>query len=169
MSLNTATNYDYLIDALRLHLGDTNPASYRYLDEWLRTALMYSIKTLQRWWNYKYLIDSNYDIYRNPNISFLFPEPPIIQTVDERPIVLMASIIIKQGALENSSWATGSWKDYEISYSNIESGKMKEFSLKSDWDELTSLIKQPSKRLAWTEKGHLPGWTSPGYEKDTIP
>lgn len=167
MSITVATNLDYLIDSLRLHLGDTNPLSYRYLDEWLRTAIVLSVKNLQRWWNYKYLIDDiTYDISRNPHTIFLFESPPILEHGDERPVILQAAIIIKQGALENSAWDFGSWKDYEISYSNIESSKSRDSSLKRDIDELSLYLKPPTKRLMWADKRSLPGYKENQYERE---
>ena len=153
-----ATELNYLIPRLRLKLGDLNPSSYRYLDEWLHAALIASIDALQRWWNYKYIIDNNNRVYRNPNIGFLFPEPPIIERGDIQPIILMASIILKSGSLENFSWNLGSWRDAEISFSNIEGGRGKQESLKSDWEELKSLLTIPGKKLAFPVKGHLPGY-----------
>lgn len=167
MAVSTSTNLDYLIDMLRLHLGDTDPASYRYMDEWLRTALVASVKELQRWWNYRYLLDSSYNVYRNPNHVFLFSEPPIIQDADEKPIILMASIIIKKGSLENNSWNVGSWRDAEISYSNIEGNRAKLESIRDDWNQLTALLKPPTKRLVQSKKGSLPGYLNNLYERLT--
>lgn len=167
MSVDTTTNLDYIIDSLRLHLGDITPATYRYTDAWLRTALIMSVKALQRWWNYRYLIDTDYNAYRNTNVTFLFALPPIIQDVDERPIVLMASIIIKEGSLENNSWAVGSWRDAEIAYSNIEGNKSKLESIAKDWKELTDTLKPPVKRLAQPKKGSLPGYKNNIYERIT--
>jgi hypothetical protein len=170
MSLTTAVNYDYLIDSLRLHLGDIDSTSYRYLDEWLRTALALSIKGLQKRWNYRYLLDDDYNVYRNTNITFLFAEPPIIQHGDEDPIILKASIILKSGTLENSSYNYGSWRDFEISYSNIESSRSKDSSLRRDMEMLDEILKPPQKRLAFTAKRSLPGYKDNAYEygKDEI-
>jgi hypothetical protein len=167
MPVDETTNLDYLIDSLRLHLGDTNSGSYRYTDEWLRTALIMSVKALQRWWDYKYLVDTNYDVYRNQHWTYLFPEPPIIEHGDEYPVILMAAIITKEGSLENNSWNVGSWKDAEIAFSNIEGNKAKMESLKNDWDALTDIIKPPTKRLARTTKGSLPGYKRNQYERST--
>lgn len=164
MPIETSTNLDYLITIFRLHLGDIDAANYRYLDSWLRTALVAAVKDLQSWWNHKYLINSNYNVYRNTRVEFLFPEPPIIQNSDELPIVLMASIIVKGGSLESSSWNLGSWKDHEISYSNIEGGKTKRESLMRDWETLSQLVKPPKERLAWTIKGSLPGFHENPFE-----
>lgn len=164
MSIDTSTNLDYLITSLRLHLGDTDSSSYRYTDPWLRTAIVLSVKALQTWWNHKYLIDTNYDSYRNPHSDFLFPSPPIIQNSDEQPIVLMAAIIIKGGSLESNSWNIGSWKDHEIAYSNIEGNRAKLESFRRDWLSLTQLLKPPSDRLAWAKKGSLPGFNRNPFE-----
>src|SRR4030067_3022549 len=120
-----------------------------------------------RWWNYKYLIDTNYDAYRNANITYLFPEPPIIEYGDEEIIILMASIVIKEGSLESNSWAVGSWRDAEIAYSNIEGNRAKLESIRKDWDALTQLIKPPTKRLAQAKKSSLPGYIGNEYERLT--
>ena len=166
MAITTETNLDYLITDLRLHLGDiTEP--YRYTTDWLRTSLVMSVKALMRWWNYKYLIDSDYNASRNPRSTFLFPAPPTIEYGDEYPIVLMASIIIKEGSLEESAWNAGSWRDAEIAYSNIEGNRARTTSLKQDWETLESILKPPQKRLAQSRKGSLPGYKSNRYERDT--
>ena len=159
-----ATTLIYLIPYLRLQLGDINPASYRYDDTWLEISLQLSVKSLGRWWNFKYLLDTNNEIYRNPNTVFLFPEPPIIEVYDERAIILMASIIIKEGSLENNSWNVSSWKDAEISYSNLEGNRAKLESLKKDWDELLEILTPPTKRLAYPTKSSLPGYRNNQYE-----
>lgn len=161
------TTVNYLIPDLRLHLHDLDSTSYRYLDAWLTTALLASIKVLQRWWNFKYLVDSSNRIYRNPNKVFLFNEPPVVENADERPITLMAAIIIKEGSLENSSWNYVIWRDNEVSFSNRESSQAKQVSLKADWDELTSLVTPPTKKLASPLKGDLPGYIGNIYERGT--
>lgn len=167
MAIETATNLDYLIPELRLHLGDTDETAYRYTDVWLRTSLVMSVKALMRWWNYKYLVDTDYNASRNPRIIFLFPEPPVIEHGDEYAIILMASIIIKEGSLEESAWSVGSWRDAEIAYSNIEGNKARTTSLKQDWATLESLLKPPQKRLAQSKKGSTPGYLTNRYERDT--
>jgi hypothetical protein len=165
MAILSETNYDYLIDRLRLHLGDIDSSSYRYMDEWLRTALSMAIKKLQRWWNYRYLINTDNDVYRNSRYSFQFSSPPIIQHKDEDPIILMASIIIKEGSLENASWDSVSWKDAEISYSNLEGSRARRESLKNDWEALFHVLTPPSKRLAKSIKGSLPGYIHNEYDR----
>lgn len=167
MAVSTETNLDYLIDSLRLHLGDINFDTYRYTDEWLRTALVLSVKSLMKWWNYKYLLDNDNNVERNSHSTYLFPSPPIIERGDERAIILMASIIMKEGSLENSSYDMGSWRDAEIAYSNIESSKAKQLSLQKDIEELKSIITPPSRRLAQPVKGSLPGYLNNLYERIT--
>ena len=158
------SNVRYLIPDLRLHLGDLDPTSYRYMDDWLEASLIMSIKSLGRWWRYKYLLDDSNLVYRNPYFPFAMSEPPIIDVMDERIIILMSSIIIKGGTLENNAWNVGSWRDAEIAYSNIESSRSRTESLKRDVDELKNLIQPPSKRLARTQKGDLPGYLNNDYE-----
>lgn len=142
-------NVSALIPALRLHLGDTDSSAYRYLDEWLKLALVLAIQTLGRRWSNKYLVDENsFEVSRNPDVStFVLEEPPVIQPIDIRPIILQASIIIKNGSLEANAWNLVSWRDYEVSYSNLESGRQRDNSLKMDIEELDSILKPPSKRV----------------------
>jgi hypothetical protein len=159
------TTVDYFLPELRLHLGDINPATYRYTDEWLEVALEMAIKALGRWWNLKYLIDmSTHLVSRNPNQNFVLSEPPVIEMQDERPILLMASIIIKEGSLENNSWNAGAWKDAEISFSNLEGSRSKQLSLQKDWEELSMILSAPTSRLAQTVKGSLLGYKQNTFE-----
>ncbi len=158
MSIPVETDLDYLIPALRWKLGDIDSSSYRYLDEWLRVSLVFAVKALQRWWGIRYLIDeTTYEISRYTGSTFVFDEPPVIQPQDETPIILMAAIITKDGSLESSSWNTGSWRDAEVSVSNIEGGKIKESSLKRLWEELQFYIKPPTRRLTGAVRTEIPG------------
>lgn len=158
---------DYLIPQVRLYIGDLNPLAYRYLDNWLSTALVGAIKSLGKWWKNKYLVDINDLVSRNPTIVFSNEAPPIISFDDERVIIIMASIIVLEGSLENLSWSLGSWKDAEISYSNIENGRVKDSRIKRMWDELNSLLLPPTKRLANAKKGSLPGYIGNRWEHKT--
>lgn len=158
------TTLTFLIPELRLHLGDIDPATYRYIDVWLELSLEMSIKALSRWWNFKYLINTNKEAYRNPNHVFLFAEPPVIEYQDERLIILMASIITKEGSLEANSWNAGAWKDAEISFSNLEGSRSKQLSLQKDWEELNLLISAPTRRLAQAIKGSLKGYKNNTFE-----
>ena len=89
----------------------------------------------------------------------------MIENSDERIIILMASIIIKGGSLEENSWNVGSWRDAEIYYSSIESNRAKTVSLRRDMDELKDLITPPTRKLAGAKKGSLPGYLNNLYER----
>jgi len=162
--MTTTVNLSYLIPRLRLHIGDTDSDNYRHLDEWLRLSLVVGVESLQKWWNYKYLINEDDDVYRNPTIRFLQPEPPVIERGDIKPILLMSAIIIKSGDLENLSWNVGAWRDAEISFSNIEASRRKDETIKRDWEELIGILKPPQKRLAESAKAHLPGYVGNPFE-----
>jgi hypothetical protein len=161
----TGTNVSYLIERLRLHLGDFT-VPYRYLDEWLETSLLVAVELLMPRWNYRYIVDESDQVARNPNHTYLFASPPIIQRADIWPIVIQASIVIKEGSLENSSWSFGAWRDSEIQFSNLESSRSKDASLKRDLELLDAMLPERSKRLAQPKKGHLPGYKGNVYEHD---
>lgn len=156
--ITVTTDLDYLIPELRVRLGDTDSTAYRYLDEWLRVSLVSALKSLQRWWRIRYLIDeTTYVVTRYPLSTFTMAEPPVIQQQDEIPIIIMASILTKSGVLQNTSWTIGSWRDAEIAVSNIESGKMKDSSLMRDWAELEMYLLPPTKRLTGVVRSSIPG------------
>lgn len=162
------TSLDYLIPYVRLNIGDTNPAAYRYTDEWITVSLVAAVKTLGAWWRNKYLLTAENLVYRNTEIIEEAADgESVIMSADERPIVLMASIVMLQGSLENSAWNIASWKDAEISYSNLEGGKLRNSNLGRLWDELQYLMLPPTKRLARTRKQSLPGYLNNKYERDT--
>ena len=148
-----------LIPVLRLKLGDTNPLTYRYLDAWLVTSLEASLSLLARYWGSKYLLTSTGVVYRNTAyIDFTEVSPPIIQFKDEWIIILAASIIVKSGTLENLSWSISSWRDSELQFSNLQSGKEKSTSLDRDIDELSKFLRSPIRRPvaavrnSWTDQ-----------------
>lgn len=149
-----SVNVDYLIEPLRLRIGDLNPAAYRYLDEWLITALIASVRSLARRWNSKYFISDYGAVERNTDFAdFEFDESyGVIQEKDEQIIVINAAIIILQGSLENQSWNLGSWRDSEISYSNIETSRAKKDILDRLTNELDSYLRPPKNRLVGTSK-----------------
>lgn len=163
--MTDTVDLSYLLPRLRLHIGDLDSENYRYLDEWLELSLVSAVEALQKWWNYKYLIDENDLAYRNSKVRFLHSSPPIIERGDIRPIILMAAIVLRTGQLEELSWNVGAWRDAEISYSNIEASRRKDDLLEKDWNELTGILKPPQKRLASGQKGHLPGYLSNQFEK----
>lgn len=156
--INQATDLDYLIPSLRWKLGDIDSTQYRYVDEWLRVALVMSLKALQRWWGIRYTIDeTTYVVSRYEGSTFVIDEPPVIQPQDESPIVIMAAILTKEGSLESSAWVVGSWRDAEVSVSNIESGRIREGLLGRLWDELMWYVTPPTKRLTGVVRTDIPG------------
>lgn len=158
MPIEVTTDLDYLIPSLRWRIGDIDSSNYRYLDSWLRVALVDSLKILQSWWGIRYLIDeTTYVVSRYSGSTFNFDAPPVIQSMDEAPIVLMAAILTKNGSIENASWATGSWRDAEISVSNIEGSRVREGLLGRLWDELLWYVTPPSKRLMGIQRSSIPG------------
>jgi len=161
----TTTTLDYLIPDVRLKIGDLDSTAYRYLDEWILNSLILSVKSLQRFWNNKYLLDSTNAVYRNPELTFLLDEVDgVIEDRDEYILIVMSSTIILEGSLENNSWNISSWKDAEISFTNLESGRIKNDLLKRLRDELYSYLKPPSKRLAWAIGNPLVGYKDNPYE-----
>lgn len=153
------TNLDYLITPLRLHIGGNTPP-YTYSSDELRTHLVYAVKALAGRWNNRYIINSttNY-AERNPYLSYGFTDPPLIQFSDERAIILQASIDIKGTDSYLSGANAVSWKDDEVSYSNLESVKQRENSLLRDILELNNILPVAGKRLAGPRKASLPGFT----------
>jgi len=167
MPIDVVTDLDFLLPELRLRLGDTDSAAYRYLDSWLRVSLVTALKSLQRWWRIRYIIDeTTYVVTRYPDSTFLIDEPPVIQQQDQTPILIMAQILTQSGTLENMSWSVGSWRDAEVSVSNIESGRLKDSSLERLWNELLWYLKPPTKRLNPGYRDSIPG--AEEYGKGTL-
>jgi hypothetical protein len=159
----------YLIPLLRLKIGDIDVATQRYVDSWLLVALSASIGTLASWWNFKYTVDSNNLVSRSGDAdNYITTEPPTIEPQDEMSIVLMAGIITTGGALRNSSWNLASWRDAEISYTNLQSGAIGKDLLAELWTELLGLMTPPTKRLASPMKQSLPGYKYNIWENGII-
>jgi len=142
-------NVDYLIPYLRLKIGDTDATAYKYLDDWLKTSLILAVRALGRRWGSKYIITDSGVASRNTTYTdWEFDESTgTIQDKDENPIILQAALLVLQGSLENSAWNIGSWRDAEISVSNIQQGNLREQTIKNLQAELDSIVRPPSKRL----------------------
>jgi hypothetical protein len=117
----------FLIPDLRVQLGDlTEP--YRFSDDTIETALFTAIKILGRRWRYRYLIDEDDTVTRNSSINFETTSPTI-EFADQGIIVLQAAIILKSSSAWESTWDIGSWRDDEVSYSNIQAAKSRDASI----------------------------------------
>jgi len=138
MAYNTS-NLEELIFPLRVQIGDTD-AVPTFSDEHLHRVLRVAVADLMRRWSDKYYVDNEGVVHRNPNITFDWSSPPEIQHKDRRPIILQSSIMIKSGAKFSESGDVSSWRDEEISYSNIESARQISSTLTDDINELESLL-----------------------------
>jgi len=158
---------DYLIPYVRVEIGDLTAASYRYLDEWILSALILATKKSYRYWRSKYLITDEGIVTRSTTISFDTTEDTgVIEDRDEPILVILAAITILEGGLESHAWDIASWKDAEISYSNIAGGQIRNDNLKRLKVQLDDMIKAPTKRLAWTQGAPLPGFMNE-FERKT--
>lgn len=146
--ISSPTNIDYMIDQVRLRLGDFDGTIYS--DTLIRTALISGIKYLQKRWRSKYQVVtsgtytgdnssapsgyaqastvdgiayiplglSNNDVYRNPFVTFNQDPPPVIEQNDEDAIVLATAYIVHLAKLTNSSSAFVSWSTEDIRFTN---------------------------------------------------
>ena len=150
------SNLEELIAPLRVQIGDTD--STDYTDEILHLILRNAIAALMRRWNDRYYVDNDGVVHRNPNETFDWSSPPVIEHRDRRPVVLQASIMIKSGKKFSESGDAVSWRDEEVAYSNIESARQRSSTLADDVAELNALL--PEKKLARSVYGRLYGWNN---------
>jgi len=157
--MSQTTTLAYLIPQFRRQLSDyTTP--YTYDDATLSGFLLDGVKALGHRWNNKYYVAtvagvSNLIIRNGNSYLFDFSEPPVIQTQDERAIILQASVIIKSSTKWSESGSAVNWRDEEIAYSNVQSAKQRSSTLDDDVRELNELF--PIK-LAQSRSGRLYGW-----------
>ena len=154
------TTVSGLIDPLRRQLDDV-VEPYTFEDDTLVGYLLDAVKALgSRWYNKYYVTTvsglTNRVVRNDVDDLFDFSEPPVIQSTDERPIVLQASVIIKGSSKYKQSGSAVSWRDEEIAYSNIESARQRSSTLQDDLDELNRLLPM---KLARGKMGHLYGWS----------
>ncbi len=141
-----SSGLEELISILRIQIGDTE-STPTYSDETLHEILRHSVSSLMNRWNHKYFVDNDGVVQRDTSdFIFDYSSPPVIQRQDHRAIVLMASIMIKSGKKFSTSSNTISFRDEEISYSNIESSRQLSSSLQDDLSELETML--PKKKLA---------------------
>ncbi len=168
VEITVPTDLDQLIPDLRLHIWDYE-VPYTFSDDMLKFCLVAGLKMLMPRWSYRYIpIDNttSWSVARSTEEDFPLPSPPVIMYHDERPIILAAAIMLKSGKIYTASWDTVSWRDDEVSYSNITGGKMAEGSLLRDMDELDRLIPARGKRLAQAKKQSLLGFSSATNEME---
>jgi len=162
VEMSETSDLDYLLPALRMHIWDISEPS-TYSDGTLRRALVTGLKLLMSRWNSRYIptynsSSLNWDVARNAADVFKHAAPPTIMYMDERPIVLAAAIALNSGYVYHAAAGTVSWRDEEISFSNIAGSKLQEASLLRDIDELNKLVPDRRKRLATTKRQELPGF-----------
>jgi hypothetical protein len=159
-----------LIPYVRVKIGDFS-SPYRYESDWIRSAIRAASITLQQYLHNKYLLDEDTDdIIRNTEYSpwyYAESQSGVLEYQDKNLYIVMSAIIMLQGDLENNAWNLASWKDFEISYTNMESGRTQSKILDNLWNELYSLITPPTKRLAQPRKSSLPGFLRNRYETNT--
>lgn len=161
----TSTNLDYLLPFLRQRIGDITVGDYRYTDDWLKTALVAGVWALEKRWSRKYLMDSNNNIMRNTaEWTYQDASPPILQHQDVNSVLLQAAIIVLEGSLESYAWHLGTWRDAEISYSNIAAGKTRDKNLDRFIAELDEIYPPQGKKLRGSLKGSLPGYRKNPHE-----
>lgn len=162
MAIHNQTDLDYLIDDLRLHLGDlTTP--YTFEDTTLRHALVMACKILAKRWRNRYKLDSDYAVTRNSSGDFAESSPPVIEYADEAAFILQAAILLKSAELRDSVWDIQSWKDDEVSYSNIQAGRSAGDLIGQDKALLEEWFK---KRLFGSDRQSLSGFHLPYNQRE---
>lgn len=148
------SNLEELILPLRVQIGDTD-LTPTYSDEHLHMVLREAVASLMYRWSDKYYVDNEGVVNRNPDMTFDWSSPPVVQHKDRRAIVLQSSIMIKSGKKFSESGDAVSWRDEEISYSSIEAARQRSSTLDDDITELENLL--PGKKLARPLYGRLYG------------
>lgn len=157
MAIDVVTGLDHLIPDLRIHLGDISEP-LKYADNHLRHTLVIACKALMKKWRNRYLINATYVVSRNAGVTYEDTSPPIIQYSDERAFILQASIVVKSAVLQDSAWDIASWRDDEVSYSNIAGGATLRKSLQDDINELELWLRR---RLFGSARQSLTGFKLP--------
>lgn len=143
--ITTVTNLDYLIPAVRMHVGDLTSTAFS--DTILRTALVYGMQSLGPRWNNRYfimlsgmalddhtlstpagtitvdVIPNEYDAFRNTYQTFESEAPPVLEQTDQTPLLLSAAILVRKSALTSTISAFSAWSTPDLSYSNVQSSK----------------------------------------------
>ena len=171
----TTSNLDYLIDPVRLHVGDM--AGSTFSDGLVLTSLVFGVKYLQHRWNSKYLIyasgmlvsgttvntpqgqctldtlPNENDVFRNCYATFTSDAPPIIDQSDEYAIVLTAAILLRRSVFASSISVFSNWSTPDLSFSNVASHKALLDTINADVAALDMLFKG---KLAAPQKSTWP-------------
>lgn len=159
--ITDVTNLDFLITPLQMQYGDY--AGTAYSESVYRTALVQSVKALQRRWSSKYLIDDDNNITRNSTLAtstYLTTSPPIIVQGDEQAIILQGVVMLRQIQLYGGSSAFANWSTPDLSYSNVSSSKVSSDLWKQAIQDVDDWFSKPlgraSKRFFYTLEGLYP-------------
>lgn len=168
--ITSSTNVDYLIDSVRLRLGDFEGTVYSQI--LIRTAIISAIKFLQKRWKSKYQVVSSgtytgdntsapsgyaqastvdgiayiplglnlNDAYRNPFVTFTQDRPPVVEQNDEDAIVLATAYIVHLAKLTNSSSTFVSWSTEDIRFTNTTAANTMRAVLETLQTELNTLF-----------------------------
>lgn len=168
--ITSSTNVDYLIDSVRLRLGDFDGTTYS--EVLIRTAIISAVKFLQKRWRSKYQVVSSgtytgnnesapsgyaqastvdgiayiplglrlNDTYRNPFVTFTQDPPLVVEQNDEDAIVLATAYIVHLAKLTNSSSAFVSWSTEDIRFTNTTAANTMRAVLETLQTELNTLF-----------------------------
>lgn len=147
----------FLVDSLRNYLGDYS-SPYRFTDESLEISLSTSLNMLLNRFNFKYTIDEDGAITRTTGATFKLDSPPVIEYPDQAAIIVQGAIVIKTATVWDASWDVASWRDDEVSYSNIQGARSRDQSITNDIKLLDDILK---KRLAQSRISQMVGFHQP--------
>jgi len=147
----------FLVESLRNYIGDIS-SPYRFTDDELEVGLYTGLDMLLSRLRFKYTIDESDAITRTSGSKFYQDSPPVIEHADQACIIVQAAIVLKSASAWDASWDVASWKDDEISYSNIQGARSKDQSIANDLKLLDDLLKR---RLLTSKLSKMPGFHSP--------
>lgn len=170
--LTIPTNIDYLIEPVRLYIGDTSEELYS--DSLIRLSLVSAVRQLQRRWNNRYLV-YNTGMVVTPQAAgtpagFIQVNLPdgvglapsglsdndifrnsfhtftdtgtLISQPDEYPIILTASLTLMRSKYTSSITTFQNWSDGEFSFSNVASARAYQATIATAIEELDLYFKK---------------------------
>lgn len=100
------------------------------------------------------------DVFRNPYLDYTAPPPPIVISVDEAPIVLAATYLLRKAQVSSSSEELVSWSTEDIRFTNLSKERSLAKLLEADKAALDDFFK---KKLAMPQRIGYPIGYIPGY------